>query len=303
MKPSTLALAGAVLLAAGCARLTPGTPASRGAPGERPPAAPAAASEPQAPGPTRNFYEWVNEDWLKSTPIPPDKPGVSNFLLIQVQVNKDLESLLTSLKGKPEKSADERKLAVLFGAYMDMKRRNALGISPLSSELRRIDRAKNHDDIAVLFARMQTLGVEAPLAFAVSTDFKKSDRYIVFVSQAGLGIEREDYLGEDERSGNIRRAYQEVVQKMFELASVKDAAGRARSVLELERQLAVFQWSNVDNRDIAKIYNVTDFKGLTAKARNIKIERQLPVLRMPSRYPFNVMQPSYVEAFNEFFTT
>jgi putative endopeptidase len=303
MRDSAATIAIAVLVAAGCARVTPGTPVSRTTADEQGPPAQATPSEPAAPSPTRNFYQWANADWLARTPIPPDKPGVNNFLLIRTQVDKDLQILLTALKGKPGKSADERKLAVLFEAYMDMKKRNALGLSPLRGELRRIDRAKSRDDIAVLFARMQTLGVEAPLVFTVSTDFKKSDRYIVFATQAGLGLEREDYLGEDERSAGIRRHYQELVEKVFELAAVKDAAAQARSVVALEQQLAVIQWSKVDNRDITKVYNVTDFKGLAAKARNLTIERQLPALHLPTRYPFNVMQPSYVEALNEFFVT
>jgi len=291
-KRCALCIVAAALFAAGCADFGAGTPGDK-----------SGGNEPAASGPTRNFYGWVNEEWLKSTPIPPDKPGVNNFLLIQIEVNKEIENLLASLGKKPRKSVEERKLSVLFDAYMDMEKRNALGISPLRRELRRIDRAKNHDDIAVLFSRLQNLGVEAPLVFAVATDFKKSDQYIVFASQAGLGLQREDYLGGDERSKKIREDYREVVQRMFELASVDDAAGQARSVLELERSLAKIQRSKVENRNIAKIYNVTDFKGLRAKARHLKIERQMPVLRMPTKYPFNVMQPSYVEAFDALFVS
>lgn len=272
-----------------------------GCPKREPPVASAEPVKTSSAGPRSDFYHWVNEDWLKSTSIPPDKPGVNNFLLIRTQVNQDLEALLASLAEKLKKSPDERKLSILFDAYMDTKKRNALGVSPLRGDLHRIDAARTHDDIAVLFARILKLGVEVPLAYVVSTDFKQSDRRIVFVTQAGLGLQREDYLSEDDRSRKIRSAYQEVVRTMLELASIRNPAEEARSVLEIEHGLAKIQWSRVENRNIAKIYNPTDFKGLAKRAGHLRIERQMPVLGIPTSYPFNVMQPSYVEALDAFF--
>ncbi|NTW49704.1 MAG: M13 family metallopeptidase, partial [Chlorobiales bacterium] len=261
-----------------------------------------AKSEPQTDlSPTVDFYKWANSDWLKDTQIPSDKPGINNFVLIQKKVNEDIVDLLGSLKKKQNQSPTEQKIAILYDSYMDVEKRNALGLSPLMPELRQIDDAKTHADISVLFSRMQKLGVESPLIFAVMTDFKNSDQYIVFVSQSGLGIERDNYVGNDERSLNEQKLYREVVQKLFEQAQVKNAAAEAESVLKLEKGLADIQWSKTENRQMSKIYNVTDYNGLKSKANRLNIERQMVELGMPTTYAFNVMQPSYLDAFNRFF--
>ena len=251
--------------------------------------------------PTKDFYQWVNHDWLENTPIPDDKPGINNFLAIQKEVNGSIINLLASLKLKQKPSPSDQQIAILYDSYLDMQKRDALGIKPLQSELQQIDAAQNHDDIAVLFSRVQKLGVASPLIFAVTTDFKHSDRNIVFAVQSGLGIQRDNLLGEDERSKNQRQYYQELLQKVFSLASVNNADQRAASVVALEKTLASLQWSNADNRNSDKTYNVTDFNGLKTKASKLNLDKQMAELGMPTRYPFNVMQPSYVESFNSFF--
>jgi len=253
--------------------------------------------------PTSNFYQWVNNDWLKNTPIPADKPGVNNFIQIQKQVDEELKELLASLDQKTDKTPQEEKISVLYDSYMDMGKRDALGLSPLKSDLQRIDAAKNYDDIAVSFTHLQNLGVDSPLVYVASTDYKDSNKVIVFVSQAGLGLEREDYLGDDERTATIRKQYQDVIQKLFELASMENAAEQAESVLKLEGGLAKMQWSKAQNRDPQRTYNVTAFDGLKSQIRNVDVTGQLSELGMPTKYPFNVMQPSYLEAFNNFFVS
>lgn len=59
-----------------------------------------AASNQPSLSPSSNFYQWVNNDWLNSTPIPADEPGINKFILIQNQVNKEIENLPASLVKK-----------------------------------------------------------------------------------------------------------------------------------------------------------------------------------------------------------
>jgi putative endopeptidase len=249
--------------------------------------------------PTHDFYRWVNHDWLDNTPIPADKPGVNNFLAIQQQVNRDIEQILTSLKQKQTKSAAEQKIAMLHEAFLDMPTRNAQGLKPLLVDMAQIERAKTHRDIALLFATLQKKGVAPPLLYVVSTDFKHSDRNIVVVTQAGLGIERDSYIGTDARAQKQRLDYQEYVQQLLTLAELPHAAARAKAVLALENALALAQWSHAENRDYAKIYNVMDFAAVKAKLSQFNLDDQMQELGMPTDYPFDVEQPSYVVALNQ----
>jgi predicted metalloendopeptidase len=266
-----------------------------------------ATAEPQVQrtavpsGPTVNFYEWVNRDWLDSTTIPSDKPGISNFEVIQHDVNLRLEKLLDELKAKSDKTADERKIVTLYDSITDLARRETLGLSPIRQELLLIDRAGSLRDIALLFAQLERIGVPAPVIIDVSTDFKDSGRNIIFLEQSGLGIERDDLIGKDERSQNLRRQYRTLLAELFRLASVAQPDARAAEVLALEQELARIQWSKTDNRNLDLMSNVTDYANLMAKTPGLYIDDQFTLLGIPSGYPVNLTQPSYLQAFSRFF--
>ena len=88
--------------------------------------------------------------------------------------------------------------------------------------------------------------------------------------------------------------------RLFELASVEKAADKAKNVLALETELAKNQWSKVENRNFEKMYNLTDYQGAKSKLSHLNFDQQLKELGMPTKYPFNVTQPSYVEFINDF---
>lgn len=265
-------------------------------------ATPHPSSGSDAQGPTKNFYQWVNRDWLKSTPVPADKPGISNFEAIQEKVNQRLVELLEQLKSNPNKTKDETKLITLYEAFTNLDQRKAQGLSPLSQELSQIDRAASHRDIARLFARLQKIGVAVPLIYDVTTDLKNSERNIIFVEQSGLGMEQEGYLNDDERSRGHRDLYRNAIRQLFSLASESEPERKADKVLDLEQELAKIQWSKVENRDLARISNVSDYAALRSKAPGTFIDVQFAELGMPTGYPVNITQPSYVEAFDRLFT-
>ncbi|MFX5701357.1 M13 family metallopeptidase N-terminal domain-containing protein, partial [Acinetobacter baumannii] len=49
--------------------------------------------------------------------------------------------------------------------------------------------------------------------------------------------------------------YLKYIEKTLSLAGDSQAAQHAQEILKLETQLARIQWSNVQNRDLAKRYN------------------------------------------------
>lgn len=267
------------------------------------PAAPVsvpASAAVAGPSPTQDFYAWVNRDWLASTVIPADQPAVNNFLDIQLRVSDQLATLLDRVGSKPRPSAQERQVATLYAAYMDMPKRDALGVQPLKAELQSIDAVPEHRALGRMFARLQKIGVQSPLMCAPSTDFAHSDRQIVFVTQAGLTLEQEDYLATDARAAAIRASYRTLLRDLFKLAGEAQPDAQAEAVLALESGLARIQWSKTQNRDMGKVYNPTDLKGLRRQISAWPLSQQLSELGMPTGLPFNVMQPSYVAELNRF---
>lgn len=251
--------------------------------------------------PTKNFYEWVNHDWLQNTEIPADKSGMNNFIGIREQVNKEIADLLVSLSQKTNPTDSDVKINRLYQSFMDMEKRNAQGFSPLLPDLRRIDSAKTYDDIAVLFASLQKIGVAAAIVMEPGSDFKNSDSMIVFAAQGGIGLERESYLQDDDRSKQTRQTYQDAMKELFTLVGAADPAGNAADVVQTEKDLAAIQWSKTDNRDFSKIYNISTYAGVKSSVTNFNMDKFTAELGMPVTYPFNIMQPNYFASFNSLF--
>jgi predicted metalloendopeptidase len=152
-----------------------------------------------------------------------------------------------------------------------------------------------------MFARLQRQGVTVPWVGFVDADYRDSQRNIVHISQAGLSIAREYYLGADSRSIQQRDYLQAAMGELLALAGYADAAAMATDVITLETQLARIQSSNVDNRDVERTYNITTQSQLVTDTPELFTGLQLAALGIAADYPVNVMQPDYLRQLRQVF--
>jgi predicted metalloendopeptidase len=147
-----------------------------------------------------------------------------------------------------------------YASYMDQQHRDALGLAPLKADLARVQALKDKKALAALAARFERIGAGSPVNMGVRQDSRDSTRYIVGISQSGLGLPNRDfYLQDEARLADTRAKYQAHVEKMLALAAhghnAQDAASEAKAIVALETEIARVQWSAVENRDPVKRYN------------------------------------------------
>lgn len=254
----------------------------------------------EAPTPQSDFYQWANQEWLGMAVIPADKSKMDNFVFLKDKVTEELHQLLLELEEREDLARHERQVLSIYQALLDMDTRNKRGADPIQKEFRAIDAASSHSDIAVLFSTLQKAGVDPPIGHSVSLDLENSSRNIIYTGQAGLSLEREEYLGTDAAATKAKQAYKKKLQSLYRLAGFDRAEELAEKELAFEARLAKLQWSNVDNANMQKIHNVTDFAGLVKQGSNLEIEAQFKELGLPTDFDtINVAQPSYIEALNE----
>src|SRR6185312_15228212 len=79
------------------------------------------------------------------------------------------------------------------------------------------------------------LPLRTPIGEGITVDQKDPDRYIVAVTQSGLGLpERDYYLKDDPALKDIRAKYEAHIERMLTLCGEKNAAAQAKSIVELE---------------------------------------------------------------------
>jgi len=108
-------------------------------------------------------------------------------------------------------------------------------------------------------------GVGGGAGVYVDTDSKDSTRYLVHLSQSGLGLPDESYY-RDEQHAEILAAYPQHIAAMFALVYGGDHTETAARIVALETKLAAAHWDVVKRRDADLTYNLRRFADLSTEA-------------------------------------
>jgi len=254
--------------------------------------------------PQDNFYLYVNGGWLKSHEIPADKTSIGSFYDLRDKADSDVKAIIEELASTKDlkNGSDEQKVADLYRSYMDTETLNGLGISPLHPLLNEINSLKDKKDLAAFFGKYQAYGLGGPLAFYISVDAKNSDRYATHIWQSGLGLPDKDYyFNEDERFVKLRDGYVKHIANMYKLAGFKDGEKAAKTIMDIETQLAKYHWDRVQTRDSEKRYNKFATDKLNTLAQSFDWDTYLDAVGVSARKDIIINQPDFITGFGQIF--
>ncbi len=213
-----------------------------------------------APG--EDFYRFANGGWLDANPVPAEFPAWGAFLEIHVRNEALLHDLLEEAAAADEPSDDTTAMVGDYvAAGMDVDAIEAAGVEPLRGLLDRIDAVESADDVPAVVAELHRFGVPGPFEVGVQPDFDRTDRYLVYLGQAGLGLpERDYYLRDDDQSRALLQAYtQHVATQLANLGTdEEEAASAARAIVDLETRLAESSYTAEQMRDLDLVLNRVD---------------------------------------------
>ncbi|MEI6666637.1 MAG: M13-type metalloendopeptidase [Acidobacteriota bacterium] len=248
--------------------------------------------------PQDDFFRYVNGAWLDKTPIPADKPSYGSFQVLYDKAQDDLRAIVeTAGKSEGAPGSEARKIGDFYASFMDEAKAESLGITPLKAELAAIAAIKTKADLARAFAHMLLLGCDAPLAAFVEGDFKDPKTSAAFAFQSGLGLpDRDYYVKDDAKIAEYRTKYVSFLTAMFKLAGRPLPEAAAADIMALETHLATNQWTNVETRDLQKMYNKMAVADLAAQFPGFDWVAWTGELKIASAPALIIGQPSYVKA-------
>jgi putative endopeptidase len=191
--------------------------------------------------------------------------GASSILIDQTR-QQTVALIQDASKAGPGASAESRKVADFYAAYMDEAAIEAKGLAPLKPAL---------DAIAAIADRRalaQAIGgtLRADVDPLNATNFDTEHLFGLFVAQGltdpqhntayllqgGLGMPNRDYyLAGDKDMAANREKYQAYIQKLLELSQTPDAAKKAKAIFDLEMKIAKAHANVVDSSDVHKANN------------------------------------------------
>src|SRR5450631_3005539 len=188
--------------------------------------------------PATDFFSYANGGWIKKNPIPSDQSAWGIGLLVQEDIYNRLRTINEKADSEPSVNGSiSQKIGDFWISGMDSAGIEKQGLQPLQSDLLKIEKIKNLTDLIRVSAGLQKKGMELLMGEGVYQDEKKSDRMTFHISQGGLGMpDRDYYFNTDEKSVQVRKAYQRYLYKSF-VNLGKDssrAAAAAYEVYQLE---------------------------------------------------------------------
>jgi putative endopeptidase len=249
--------------------------------------------------PQDDLFGHVNGRWLTEYEMPADRATDGAFRTLYDRAEEHVRDLITEAAAvQAAKGTDQQRIGDLYASFMDEKTVAERGVQPLLDELAGIDAADSPEALAAVVGRLQRTGVGGGVGNYVDTDSKNSTRYLVHLSQSGIGLPDESYY-RDEQHAAILAAYPGHIAAMFALVYGGDHSETAARIVALETKLAAAHWDVVKRRDADLTYNLRTFTDLPAEAPGFDWAGWVRALGTTPEAASEVVvrQPDYLTAF------
>ena len=267
--------------------------------------------------PQDDLFGHLNGRWLADYVMPADRATDGAFRQLYDRAEEQVREIITEAASAapPDTRAaaataaaaaagsDEQRIGDLYTSFLDEETVEQRGLAPLLEELSSIDSAADPAALTVVIGRLQRTGVGGGVGVYVDTDSKDSTRYLVHLTQSGLGLPDESYYRDDQHAA-ILGAYPAHIAAMFALVyggTPDEYAERAGRIVALETRLAAAHWDVVRRRDAEESYNLRTFAELPDWAPGFDWGGWVAALgAAPAAVPeLVVRQPDYLTAFAE----
>ena len=216
--------------------------------------------------PGEDFYKYACGGWMKLNPIPAEYSRYGSFDKLGEDNQKRLQAIFDDVVSKRKelgKGSDAQKIADFYTVAMDSVRLNAEGFNPIIEDLKKIDNINNASDVAKYMGEVSNVNIF--FGMYVDADIKNAKSNLLQTYQGGIGMGQKDYYFDTTESiTEVRNAYVQHVQKMFEMigTSTEEAANNAKVVMNIESRIANSHFSQVELRDPEGNYNKYSYDDL-----------------------------------------
>ena len=250
--------------------------------------------------PGDDFFQYVNGKWLDTFEIPEEFSSYGSFTVLFERSEERVKTIIEeAAAGEAPDGSLEQKIGDFYAAYLDVDAINANGYSPVAADLAKIDALQTHEDVARAMGDPR-LGANSPIGAFVNVDAKETDRYITYLTQAGLGMPNRDYYL-DEKFADKRPKYISYIEQALSLAGIDGAAAKAQAIFDVETRMAEVHWEPAKRRNRDLTYNLKTIDQLKAFAPEMPWEAALNAGGLGGETEFVVREDDAIQALAKIF--
>src|SRR5437868_6682968 len=181
-----------------------------------------------APG--DSFYRYAYGNWDRTTAIPADRSNYGMFTVLDDLSRNRTRSILEQAARRPGS-----RIGDFYASFMDERRANAAGITPIQPLLAEIRGIRSRGEWAAEVGRNLRRGIRGPFSGEANSDERIPTEMIMHLRQSGLGLpDRDYYLSDDPALAQKRAAYQAYLAQLLTMAGEQNGADRAAAIVRFE---------------------------------------------------------------------
>lgn len=251
--------------------------------------------------PQQDFYHYVNGKWQETAEIPADRTSWGTLAELNEINEKRSISLLQSIIADPKLGKDPRaiRLKALYQTYSDLESREDLGLTPIQTDLTKIEQIKTITDLNHYLIEETKQGNEMLFGWSVFAHLKNSRQNGIYFSNQSLGLSNDYYQKKTPENEKILKEYQEYIAQILRFIGEKQATQKAKAIVEFETQIAQTLFTNEEKRDIEKRYNPYTMQALAKVSKNINLADYLRAVGVESD-EIIVWEPRWLTQFDRF---
>ena len=189
-----------------------------------------------------NFYDFATRGWQVAHPMPKDYSRFGTFEVLVEENNKRVRAIAEN---------DSGKIGKLYKIAMDEKKLNSDGVKPVQKYIAEIDAIKTRDELPAFLGKLHSFS-GGFFNDGVGLDEKDSEHYLYNIGQGGIGLSRDYYFDDDEKSKQVREKYIEYMSKQMENFGVPVDA---KKLYKLEERMAKSFYKKEKLRDPVANYH------------------------------------------------
>jgi putative endopeptidase len=210
--------------------------------------------------PSKDFFLFSNENWIKNNPIPPSESRWGSFNELEKSNLGKLKLILEkcATTDNAMKGSVEQILGAYYASFINKEQRNESEYKIVRYYLDKINSLQQNDIeiLDQLVAEMHIHGIGAFFGFGVRQDLKNVEYHISYLSQGGLGLPNRDYYFSENKK-ILLEDYRQYIAEMSIMFGIETSSAKAFSddVINFETQLASSMLSPAEMRIPEKTYN------------------------------------------------
>ncbi len=241
-----------------------------------------------------DFYTAINREWLENTKLENGYISYGTFEELCGRVNGEIYNIIQEIKEHRKcygENSEQLKILNLYSNFLDMKKRNKMGIKPIENYMKNIDKIKTLDELRDIFYEEEFTYFQPLINIGVGADYKDSNMNVLYFGSSNLVLGNSLYY-KSESYENIRKEYIKYIEKLHRLygEDKKKSRENAERFYNIERKIAegipTYQEEAKDNNRFNNTYNIMTVKELEDISPNIKIGEMLK--------KFNIINPKKI---------